>query len=150
VRSKIIIQAFLSFGIKWRKSQGNDHNIAELIQSAGKTTRSEIHRFEIRQNYLDSGRSQLLYLFARRELTKDRSNFRGISYKTLYHIIRSRLTFYVTEIICHHRCAFLRNTSNVHYIFCISQVCEEKNWNEKQLFVGFNKTYSSFKREGLL
>jgi len=44
VRSKIILQAFLSFSIKWRKSAGNDHIIAEQIRSAGKTTRSEIHR----------------------------------------------------------------------------------------------------------
>jgi len=44
VRSKIIHQAFLSFCIKWRKSAGNDHIIAELIRSAGKSTRSEIHR----------------------------------------------------------------------------------------------------------
>ena len=67
-------------------------------------------------------------------------------------ILLSRLIPYSKEIIGEHQCGFRRNRSNIDHIFCIRQILEKKwEYNEEvhQLFIDFEKTYDSVRREVL-
>ena len=85
----------------------------------------------------------------------DCSNYKGISilpttYKILSNIMLSRLIPYPEEIIGDHQCGFRRNRPTIDHIFCIRQILQKK-WEYKeedhQLFIDFNKTYDSVRRE---
>jgi hypothetical protein len=101
--------------LKRHKSPGIDQIPAQLIKAEGRTIRSEIHKLIIsiwnRRNCLRSGRSQSLYLFIRRVIKTEYSNYRSISllsttYTILSNILVSRLIPYAEETIRDHQCGF--------------------------------------------
>jgi hypothetical protein len=72
------------------------------------------------------------------------------SYKILSHILLSRLSLYVDEIIENHQCGFRRSITD--QIFCFRQIRGKKwEYNETvhQLFVNFKKALDSVRREVL-
>jgi len=74
------------------------------------------------------------------------------TYKILSNILLSRLIPYAKELIGDHHCGFRRNSSTIDHIFCIRQILEKKwEYNEEvhHLFIDFEKTYDSVRREVL-
>ena len=70
----------------------------------------------------------------------------------ILHILVSRLTAYIDDIIGDHQCGFRRNRSTIDQIFSIRQILEKKweyNGTEHQLYVDFKKAYDSVNRETL-
>jgi hypothetical protein len=82
------------------------------------------------------------------------SNYRRISlpstkHKILFNFLLSRLTPYAKEIIGVHECGF-RHKSTTGHVFCSHQILLKKWKYHKaahQLFIDFNKAYSSFTNE---
>ena len=73
-------------------------------------------------------------------------------YKILSNILLSRMTPYANEIIGEYQCGFRRNRSTVDHIFSIWLIFEKKweyNKDVCQLFIDFENTYDSIKRESL-
>jgi hypothetical protein len=94
--------------LKRYKSPGVDHILAELIQTEGKTWRSEIHKLikliwnkeELRHQWKES----IVVPIHKKGDKIKRSNYRGIlllstSYKILLNILLARLTSYANEIM---------------------------------------------------
>jgi hypothetical protein len=107
---KVAIRKFKSY-----KVPGSDQIPAELIQAGGKycilSYTNLLCLSGTRKNCLTSGKSQLSYLFTKKDGKTDSSNYRGISllstsYKILSNILLPRLIPYVDDIIGDHECGF--------------------------------------------
>ena len=62
------------------------------------------------------------------------------------------MTPYANQIIGEYQCGFRRNRSTIEHIFSIWQIPEKKwEYNNEvcQLFIDFEKSYNSIKRESL-
>jgi hypothetical protein len=123
---------------------------AELIQAGEK---HYILRYTIllswfgtKKNCSTSGRNQLSYLFTKRMIKTECSDYRGISlvptsYKILFNILLSRLIPYADEIIGDHQCGFRRNRSTTDQVY-IRKILE-KTWE-------YNGTVHQISRESII
>jgi hypothetical protein len=147
--------------LKRYKSPGIDQIPAELIQAAGNTLHSEIHKLIncmwSKEELPEQWKESIIVPIYKKGDKTDCSNYRGISllstsYKILSNILLSRLTPYVDKIIGDHQCGFQRNRSTTDQIFCILQILEkiwDYNGTVHQLFIDFSKAYDSVRREVL-
>jgi hypothetical protein len=74
------------------------------------------------------------------------------THKIVSHILISRLSPYVDEIIGHHQCLFRRNRLTIDQIFCFREILEKKweyNDTVNQLFTDLEKAYESVRKEVL-
>jgi hypothetical protein len=94
--------------LKRYKAPGNDKIPAEMIQAGGiKLIMLTWNKEELPHQW----KEQLSYLFTKRVMKTDCSNYRGISplstsYKILSNILLSRLIPYADEIFGDHQCGF--------------------------------------------
>jgi hypothetical protein len=121
--------------LKRYKSPGIDQIPAELVQAGGDTLRSELHKLINciwnKEELPEQWKESIIVPVCKKGYKTDCSNYRGISllstsYKILSHILLSRLTPYVDEIIGDHQCVFRRNRSTADQIFCIRQILEKE------------------------
>jgi len=121
--------------------------------------------FEIRRNWLRSGRSRLLYLYIyiyiyiyKKGDKTDCSKYRGKSllsttYKILSNILLSRLIPYAEEITGGHPCGLRSNRSTTDHKFCIRQILDKK-WKHNeavhQLFIDFLESLLFREKGGLV
>jgi hypothetical protein len=147
--------------LKSYKAPGSDQIPAELFQAGGEILQSEIHKHIIliwnREELPHQWKESIVLPIHKKGDKTDCSNFRGISllstsYKILFKVLLSRLIPYADEIIGDQQCGVQRNRSTTDHIFYILQILEKKweyNFTVHQLFIHFNKTFDSVRREAL-
>jgi hypothetical protein len=120
--------------LKKYRSSGSDQIPAELIQAGGKMLLSAIQKpinsIWNKEELSDQWKASIIVPIHKKGNKTDCNNYRGISllstsYKMLSHILLTRLSPYVDEIIGDHQCGFRRNRSTIDQIFCIRQILEK-------------------------
>jgi hypothetical protein len=106
--------------LKKYKSPGSDQILAELIQAAGETLLSVIHKpinsIWIKEELPNQWKETIIVPIQKKGDKTDCNNYHGISllstsYKILRNILLSRLVPYIDEIIGDHQCGFRHNRS---------------------------------------
>jgi hypothetical protein len=143
------------------KSPGSDHIPAELIQAGGEILLSAIHKLINsvwnEEELPDQWKESVIVPVHKKGDKTGCNNYREISLLSTLHnilsnILLSRLSPYTDEIIGGHQCGLQSNRSTADQILCIHQILEKEwEYNETvhQLFIGFNKSYDSVRREVL-
>jgi hypothetical protein len=154
-----LVEVEIAIGkLKSYKSLGTDQILAKLIKAGGETLCSEIYKLisstwnkeELPQQWKES----IIIPIHKRGDKTECNNYQDISllstaYKTLSHILLTRLTPYVNAVIGEHQCGFHDNRSIMDQIFYIWQILQNKwdyNRTVHQLFINFKKAYDSVKR----
>jgi hypothetical protein len=121
--------------LKRRKSPSNKQIPTEMMKAEGRTVRNDIQKFTNliwnKEELPKVWKESISVPTYRKGDKTDCRNYRAVSllpttYKTLSHILLTRLTPYAEEVIGDHQCGYRHNRSTADHKLCIRQILEKK------------------------